>query len=236
MQDINIYKPIVTTFETNEQLYDSASNLAINHLLNIIGDKGFARVALSGGSTPLPLYTKLFNSPFIQPESIEVYQTDERYVPTTSDDSNQKQILSAIDENSQYFKELHLIKTDLPLEEATKNYSEVIDSLEEPIFDLCILGIGEDGHFASLFPGGDYLNGFQPKAIHTTTKTNKIRDRISVSPDNILQSEMILVVLTGEKKRHIVPEILEGKKSAIDFPAKFLLCHPNVSILESFED
>jgi 6-phosphogluconolactonase len=236
MKPMEVYKPVLTTFESNDKLYESATTIAINQILDIIGEKGTARIALSGGGTPLPLYKKLFSNPFIEPELIELFQTDERYVPASSTDSNQYNILQSLGENKGYFKELNLIDTSLPISESVDTYGEIIDNLDDVLFDLTILGIGEDGHFASLFPNGDYLNGDQPHVIHTRAKNTKIKDRISISINDILKSDMILVLLTGENKRHVVPEILEGKKVALDFPAKFLLCHPNVTILESFEE
>lgn len=233
---MEVYKPILTTFESDEKMYENATIIAVNQILNIIGEKGSARIALSGGKTPIPLYQKLFSNPFIEPELIELYQTDERFVPNDSDESNQKHILDSIGENKHYFKSINLINTALPINESISSYNEIIDSLDDVLFDLTILGIGSDGHFASLFPQGDYLNGFQPHVIHTIAKGFKTKNRISISINDILKSDMILVLLSGESKRHIVPELLEGSKVSLDFPAKFLLCHPNVTILESFQE
>ena len=232
---MDVYKPIVTTFESDEKMYESATNIAINHILEVISENGCARIALSGGETPLPLYEKIFSNPFIETGLIELYQTDERFVPADSEDSNQYNISHCLGDKTDQFKEKFFIDTSISMEDSILQYNEIIDSLDGVLFDLTILGISEDGHFASLFPKGDYLNGFQPHAIHTKAKGGKIKDRISVSINDILKSDMIIVLLKGEEKRHIVPQILEGEKVALDFPAKFLLCHPNVTILESFE-
>jgi 6-phosphogluconolactonase len=233
---MEFYKPIVTTFESDDKMYESAMTICVNQILDTISENGIARVALSGGATPLPLYKKLFLNPFIEPESIELYQTDERYAPGISTKSNQFNIVSAIGENKNYFKEINLINTSLPIAEAVSNYNEVINNLDGPLFDLTILGVGEDGHIASLFPKGNYLNDFQENVHITRTKSIEIPERISISLNSLLKSSLILILLAGENKKHIVPEILEGKKEAIEFPAKFLLCHPNIIILESFEE
>ncbi|MBC7472046.1 MAG: 6-phosphogluconolactonase [candidate division SR1 bacterium] len=233
---MEFYKPVITTFETNASMYESATALAINQILDSISENGLARIALSGGSTPLPLYKKLFSNPFIEPELIELFQTDERYISSDLPQSNQLNINSCLGENVNYFKEVNFINTKLPTNDAVLQYNEIIESLDAPLFDLTILGIGEDGHIASLFPKGNYLNDFQPNVHFTSTSKFDIKERITLSLNSILKSSMLLILLTGERKRHIVPEILEGKKESIEFPAKFLLCHPNVTILESFED
>lgn len=233
---MEFYKPVITTFETNASMYESAATLAINQILDSISENGISRIALSGGNTPLPLYKKLFSNPFIEPELIELYQTDERYIDNDSNQSNQLNINNCLGENTAYFKEINFIDTNLSIENAVSQYNEIIESLDGPLFDLTILGVGEDGHIASLFPKGNYLNGFQPSVHFTSTSKFDTKERITLSLNSLLKSSMLLILLTGERKRHIVPEILEGKKEAIDFPAKFLLCHPNVTILESFED
>jgi 6-phosphogluconolactonase len=233
---MEFYKPIVTTFESDAKMYESAMTICVNQILDTVGENGLARIALSGGQTPLPLYKKLFQNPFIEPESIELYQTDERFVPDNSSDSNKYNIIQTLGENKNYFKELNFFDTSLSIEDSVSNYFDCIDNLDGPLFDLTILGVGEDGHLASLFPKGNYLNGFQPCVHYSKLKSTKLQDRVTVSLNSLLKSSMILVLLTGENKRHVIPEILEGKKEAIDFPAKFLLCHPNVTILESFEE
>jgi 6-phosphogluconolactonase len=232
---MEFYKPIVTTFESNDKMYESATTTCINQILDTIGENGLARLALSGGQTPLPLYKKLFQNPFIEPESIELYQTDERYTASNTFKSNQFNIIETLGENKSYFKELNFINTSLLIDQSVSLYTDIIDNLDGPLFDLTILGVGEDGHIASLFPKGNYLNGFQPNVHQTKTKNFDIDNRITISLNALLKSSIVLVLLTGENKRHIVPEMLEGKKEAIDFPAKFLMCHPNVTILESFE-
>lgn len=233
---MNLYKPTFTSFETDEQMIKAACDLCVNHLLEVFGDYGSARVALSGGKTPLPLYVKLFAHPMIDLDKIEVYQTDERFVSPENDQSNQKNFLEAIGESASYLHNYYPISIFETPEKTAEKYNEVINSLDEPEFDLCVLGIGEDGHFASLFPNGKYLSNDIDNVIQTkATGNNPILERISLSPKPILQSQIILILLSGETKKHIVPEILSGKKSALEFPAKFLLQNPNVYIFESFE-
>jgi 6-phosphogluconolactonase len=232
---MEVYKPVVTTFETNEKMYESATNLAINQILDTISENGLARIALSGGETPLPFYKKLFSNPVIEPELLELFQTDERFTPKNSDILNQSHILSCLGENAGYFKELNFINTTVSMEEAIHSYNEIIDNLDGVLFDLTILGIGEDGHFASLYKRGEYLNGDQAHVHYSKSPDKKAPDRITVSINDLLKSSMIIVLLVGENKRYVVPEILEGDKEAADFPAKFLLCHPNVLILQSLE-
>ncbi len=233
---MNLYKPTVTTFETNEQMYQAASDIIVNHVLEIIGDFGMARIALSGGNTPLPLYTKLFNNPFIEHHNIEIFQTDERITDPNSPLSNQYNIRQTMGENINYFKEVYFMNTEIDAKSMLNSYIDIVDSLDGEGFDLTILGVGEDGHIASLFPNGKYLsNDVQPAILTDATNQSDAGKRVSLSAKTLLQSKLIVVLLVGDAKKHIIPEILEGRKSALEFPAKFLLQNPNVMFLESFE-
>jgi 6-phosphogluconolactonase len=114
------------------------------------------------------------------------------------------------------------------LENTVKSYKSILEMLDVPLFDLAILGVGEDGHIASLFPNNDYLKGDQDLAIATKGPNNI--DRISLSLDAILSTKNIIVYMTGENKANVIEEIFYGSKKAIDFPVKFLFAHPNVTI------
>lgn len=166
-------------------------------------------IALSGGSTPQPLYEKL-------PQSAHYYQVDERYISSTDNASNQKMILNAF--HPQKFTS---INTDLPIEQSIEDYSKKLPSQ----FDLTILGIGEDGHFASLFP----FQKSHGKVAHTQTEQFEIKDRITLTAEPILNSKKILVLL--KNKPQVLAELKNPTKTEEEFPAHQLSQHPNLIIL-----
>jgi len=233
---MQIYKPFVIDFETTQELFLKAQDLFIERVLGTVGDMGCGRILLSGGQTPLPFYTQLANNAVIDWSKIEIYQTDERYISADSPSSNQNQIRKSLENSLVEIKELNFFDTRLPIEIAIKEYGGKLETLDGPYFDLAILGIGEDGHIASLFPKGDYLQHQEVAAIETQAPSEfSVSQRMSLTIESILNSTEILVILTGSRKEYILSEMLEGKKTASEFPAKFLLAHPNVSIFQCLQ-
>lgn len=170
-------------------------------------------IALAGGQTPKPVYTD------INPEDKEFFQTDERYVPADHPDSNQKMIRC-------YIPELIAFDTSLPIEKCLARYEALLPEQ----FDLVILGIGQDGHIASLFPHSPALHETKRRVAHTTTDMFKIHDRLTLTLPPILNSTSILVLLEGEKKAKILNELEHSEKSIEELPAKALLKHENLII------
>lgn len=177
-------------------------------------------IALSGGSTPIPIYKALATLalPF---EKTHFYQTDERFVPVTHKDSNQKMIKSFLKKN------FHTFDVSLPITKSLKAYSEILPSK----FDLTILGIGPDGHIASLFPSSKALTS-KANVAHTTTNQFAIKDRLTLTFPPILSSKKILVLLKSPEKLAILEHLKNPSALTIqNFPAKKLLAHPNLEVL-----
>lgn len=164
--------------------------------------EGAKNIALSGGSTPISTYQAMRNI------NAEFYQVDERYVPSDHPDSNQKIIKKALQ------KDFHHFDTQLPIQESLKKYEAEIANVT---FDICILGIGPDGHTASIFP-----NTPEHKSLvaHTQTKEFAIKDRLTITLKKILQSKKLLILLKNKS------QILEKLKSQKDLPAHNLFQHP----------
>lgn len=233
---MQIYKPFVIDFETTQELFQKAQDLFIERVLGTVGDMGSSRILLSGGQTPLPFYEKLSHNAVIDWSKIEIYQSDERYLSDESQDSNQKQISKSFENSLSEIKELNFFNTKLPIDIATRDYGEKLETLDGPYFDFAILGIGEDGHIASLFPEGDYLQHQDVTVIETEAPLGIAgKQRMSLTIESILNTTEILVILTGARKEYILGELLEGKKTASEFPAKFLLAHPNVNIFQCLQ-
>lgn len=193
-------KEIVQTFQANKKAY---------------------HIALSGGSTPVPIYKALATLalPF---DKTHFYQTDERFVPATHKDSNQKMQKNIFSE-----KFFHAFNVSLPITKSLKDYSEILPSK----FDLTILGIGPDGHVASLFPHSKALRS-KAKTAHATTDQFAIKDRLTLTFPPIIASKKILVLLKGPEKLAILEQIKNPSTLTIqNFPAKKILAHPNLHLI-----
>lgn len=200
-----------------------------------INGKGTFVVALSGGTTPRDFYRKLAETGEDPTWSrIHLFLADERFVPFTDPDSNYGML-----------NDLLLCKVNIPMENrhpvpvgeaspdrsATKYEDEIraffkIGTTDLPEFDLVMLGIGEDGHTASLFPGAEVLKD----RTHITFPVYLDRerhDRITLTLHAINNSKNIIFLVAGANKAEVTRKVLKERNASL--PAS--LVKPNGGIL-----
>lgn len=175
-----------------------------------IQQRGRFAVALSGGSTPKAIYQSLSQKKEIDWEKVWLFWGDERAVPPDHPDSNYKMAMDA------GFKDLPIPKSQIfrmvaekEIEKNAKDYEEKIQKhLGKHLFDLVMLGMGEDGHTASLFP--------QTKALEETTKLvtfNKVEKkglRMTLTFPCINQSYKSVFYVAGSSKKEMVFNVLNA--------------------------
>lgn len=221
----------------------------VSYIENIfLQNKNFFLMAFPGGKTPLPIFSKLVQSPiFAQKKfSLELYTTDERYVPYSNTHSNFKMIYENFVQplEVRYEKndsQSHVccfasFRTDIDIESSVKKYEKMIKHVQElGGFDLCILGIGPDGHIASLFPNAAALQEKNVLALHTCTEQFDIHDRLTLTFPAIMKSKKILLLATGKEKKNVINDLLSSEKTFLELPAKKLLEHPDLTLYYSQE-
>lgn len=186
------------------------------------------RIALSGGSTPKPIYEALSQHD-IDFSKVEFYQVDERYVPNEDENSNYKLInQSLINPLGDNLKAFHYFDTTFPIDQCIKKYSEEIKDIN---FDLVVLGMGTDGHIASIFPGDEKAINSEYQAIHTQTDQFAIKDRLTISLKKIKESKNTILLLKGKNKQDILNRLIKEEPHTINFPAQSLLTKKNFLIL-----
>lgn len=197
-----------------------------NHFIKLMKLKeGIFRVALSGGSTPKFWFEELAKNHTldIEWERVHLYWGDERCVPPDDEDSNygmtKKYLLDHIDIPD---GNIHRILGEQNPEDAARNYEDELlkfgpgDSI--PVFDLMILGMGEDGHTASIFPHQIDLwdsTDFCVVATHPTSG----QYRVSLTGRVINQARSVAFLVTGEQKAEKVMEIIQKKEDSVSYPA-----------------
>ena len=182
-------------------------------------------IVLSGGSTPKELYVLLAEkySDTIPWKRIHFWWSDERCVPPDNDDSNFKMANDVLFSKVPVDPEnIHRIKGENPPEMEAANYAAEIDKFVNqrdgiPVFDIVLLGVGEDGHTASIFPG--QLEIFSEKRNCVVTKNPKGNKRITLTGKVLNNANRAFILVTGEKKSARISEIMNNEESASLLPA-----------------
>lgn len=188
--------------------------------------KSRVNIALSGGSTPLLLYRALQKKNNIPWEKTSFYFSDERYVPSNHPDSNfflaKKNLFIPLNIPHKHTHPMHI--EGLSPNECATHYSKLLLShislkQDTPVFDIVLLGVGDDGHTASIFPSIINELSNRPAQAHYVNHLNAWR--ITLSLHTINSSDNILVLAAGTKKAEIVKETLQKKKS-LELPIQLI--------------
>lgn len=202
---------------------DTLATAAAQTLLDVtnraIADRGRATVALSGGSTPKRMSGILTGPAFrdrMQWDKIEFFWGDERWVPLSSEESNAGEALRGfLKEVNVPASHIHTWQTPddgvTPVEAAADYARQLKDVFGEalPAFDLIFLGMGDDGHTASLFPGTDAINEHQDWAIaHFVEKLGV--NRLTLTPPVLNNARVVVFLVNGEGKADTLHHVLDG--------------------------
>jgi 6-phosphogluconolactonase/glucosamine-6-phosphate isomerase/deaminase len=169
-------------------------------LAQAIAAPGPRALMLSGGHTPLPAYRALASRTPRHDERLHVLFSDERYVPTDSEASNYHQSRLLLDALALAPASLLRVRTELPLEEAAADYERGLTGLLESgvRIALGLLGLGADGHTASLFSAEDLARARGRLAIAVQRPDGM--SAVSVTPQLLAQIEVLLFVVAGADK------------------------------------
>jgi len=175
-------------------------------------------LALSGGSTPGPVYERLARAPGVAWSRVGVYFADKRAVPPDDARSNYRLVReSLLDFLLEPAGAVHRMEAELPdVEEAAARYERL---LPDPI-DVLVLGVGEDGHTASLFPGSTHLEE-GPRRIAVAQSPLTPRTRMTITPRVIRTAGRVFVLVRGAAKAKAVALALSGPADASACPARW---------------
>lgn len=220
------YKLVV--FETKKELYLNAAEVLSEIAATSIASRGKFTIALSGGKTPAELYTLLAN-PFFREkfdwQKVFVFWGDERFVPGNDERNNSGQAISTwLSKINIAQDHIFPVPVNLPPEEAAAEYEKTIKSFwgnEKPAFDLILLGIGENGHTASIFPYSKLIDE-QKEGIRAFYLEEEKIFRITMTAPLINCSRNVLFLVTGKNKAEILENVLEGQRDAEKYPAQLI--------------
>lgn len=226
-------KPDIRIVANSEELSRVAATEFVNQAKEAVQAKGTFTVALSGGSTPKSLYTLLADDAALRVvvpwDKVHFFWGDERHVPPDHPDSNYRMAHEALlSKVSVPPTNVHRIKSEHP--EASRAADEYDQMLREffglaaeqfPQFNLVLLGMGPDGHTASLFPGTEALR--EQTHLVVANRVEKFDTyRITLTPPVLNSAAAIIFLVSGEEKAETLQAVLQGEKQPERFPAQLI--------------
>jgi 6-phosphogluconolactonase len=228
-------KPVIHTFDTKNSLFNAvAKELVLDIRQKASALKDF-RLALSGGRTPEELHATLADPQWsrqIPWKKVLFFWGDERLVPQDHKASNYRMAKNTLlDRIGAPEENVFRIKGELEHSEAAAAYEEQIGSTP---MDLILLGIGEDGHTASIFPSTPNIVDEQKRVIATTAPSDP-QNRVSISMRTIQEARRVFLIATGPSKAKILAKVKSEIRSGdLTLPASIL--HHNGIRIEWFLD
>ena len=198
----------------------------IDHFIAVgqeaINARGVFTVSLSGGSTPKPIYEGVAKrSDALDWNKVHLYWTDERCVPPTHADSNFKMAMEAGFAHLPIpASHIHRMKGELDPEKGAYEYEHVLhNTLQDGVLDLVILGMGDDGHTASLFPKTHALHVEDRLAVANYI-TQKSTWRLTLTYPAINRARVSVFYVLGKSKASMLHQILNGPYDPDLLPAQ----------------
>lgn len=194
-----------------------------------ISDHGSCSLVLAGGRTPGAIYRMLAIPPRvteIEWEKLRLYFSDERWVPRDHIQSNFRMVdetlLARLTEPK---PQVFAVNVDLSSpQEAAQAYAETVrqhekqDDKGNPVFDIVMLGVGVDGHTASILPGSKVLEA--KGTVAHAVPYGQDTFRVTLSPDALFSAKRILFIASGDHKAEIMKAVVEGDQPPQQVPAR----------------
>ena len=217
---------------STEALAQQAAEYLLNRIHQAVAARGRARIAISGGSTPKRTFELLAAAPYreqIPWERLEIYWVDERCVPPGDPDSNYRMTREALLNKvfvsaSQIFR----IHGEFEPEEAAAQYEADIrqsfrlEGGEMPVFDTVALGMGPDGHTASLFPHTQALHEILRIAVANHVPAQKDSWRVTLTWPVINQARDVFFLIQGADKAAPLQGVLLGPYDPEELPSQLI--------------
>jgi len=227
-------------FKDAEALSEAVAKWIVDIIADTLKKHDRFTIALSGGSTPERLHRLLASSPYkeqVDWSKLHIFWGDERAVPFEDSRNNAKM---AYDTLLNFVPvpaaQIHVMRTDISPEQSAIEYEKILHQYfgeTGPSFDLVLLGMGDDGHTLSLFPGTAVVH---EEKVWATSFFLQAQDmyRITLTRPIVNRSARIAFLTTGPKKAHALKEVLKGEYNPDQYPSQTIM--PQAGELHWFVD
>lgn len=222
MENIEIYPDVAS-------LARAAAEAVVKLAAEAITARGRFSIGLSGGSTPRTLYALLASTPFagrIDWANVHIFWGDERCVPPNHPDSNTRMARETwLDHVTIPASQVHRMRGELDPGPAAEEYEQLLRTFftqaAGPRFDLLLLGMGDDGHTASLFPGTPALHENIRWTVANYVEKLKAW-RITLTPPAINAAAHVRFLAAGESKAAVLHDVLRGPYLPEKYPSQLI--------------
>lgn len=220
------------TFDSSRALNQQFAEEICNRLAKAIAEKGSATLVVSGGKTPLPLF-KTLSEADLDWSRVTITLADDRWLPPNHADSNEGLVKAhLLQGKAAKARFISLFDPESP-DDAYQGAATVVERIATlPVFDVLILGMGEDGHTASLFPCSKEIQAGlaadAPVALAVTPSTAAYQ-RLSLSKNRLLHSAVIYLHLVGPNKLAVLEQAMAGQ-DPLQMPIRAFLQQQQVPV------
>jgi len=224
------FSPELKIYPTASLLFEETAPFIMKTAREAADARGRFVVALSGGNTPKVLFQQLTEEPYLSLmpwAKTFVFWVDERHVPFTDPTSNFKMTQEFLLSKVPIPKANIFPMSDgsLPVEQAASVYEIKMGKFfgrgALPRFDLSLMGMGDDGHTASLFPGMPQVNELDKWVVGYFVDKER-KERVSLTFPVLNASRILMVMMEGQKKADRLKDVLEGRSDPPRYPVQYL--------------
>lgn len=214
--------------QSKQELLDSLAESFVRHITAVFSTKKQCRIVLGGGKTPVELnrlIVKKYHQLGCNWKGLHIYFSDERMVPNGHPDHTATMIRNTLTKHLDLpMEQIHSIPTSMDAHQSADVYNQRLIALEKsladgPMFQLSLLGLGPDGHTASLFPNSSSLMEQERFVVHGGRGPEGL-ERVSLTFPAIDNSALVWIVAAGGKKQSAVNQLINGPYDPNQCPAQ----------------
>lgn len=212
-----------------EELSKYAADWLVNYIKEVLSKHDRFTIALSGGNTPKKLYQLLASDEYknkISWKQLHIFWGDERYVPFTDERNNAKmafdELLSHVPVHEHH---IHIMQTDIDPESSAKKYENLLHNYFDKqlyTFDLVLLGLGDNSHTLSLFPGYDDIIFEKETWVRSFYLEEQNMYRITLTPPVVNNAGRVAFLVSGNDKANALQHVISGKNDSDHYPARII--------------
>lgn len=215
-------------YKNDTELSEALASWMCEVIESTLKEQEYFTLVLSGGSTPQLLYKTLVSDTFkdkINWSRIHIFWGDERVVPYADARNNAKMahqlLLNKVDIPANH---VHIMRTDIEPNFSTDAYRKKLHEFFDntsTTFDLVLLGMGDDGHTLSLFPGSPIIEDHK-HWVNSVYNSDQAMYRITLMPEIVNRAAKIAFMAEGEKKAKMLQQVIQGPYEPSKYPAQII--------------